>query len=103
MCSRDRVVSRSCRYRSTTRSREHIDGLLAGYRSQLGDAVWRNFRIWGGSFNDNILVGLDAEGNSRNIRSYQQAVEQLDTMISRRLAYLDAHITDLYDLCRKES
>ena len=69
----------------------------------LGDAVWRNFQIWGGSFNESILVGLDAEGNSRNIRSYQQAVEQLDTMISRRLAYLDAHITDLYDLCRKES
>lgn len=99
----DRVVERYRQLRETTLSQEHIDGLLASYRSQLGDAVWRNFQIWGGSFNDNILVGLDAEGNPRNIRSYQQAVEQLDTVISKRLAYLDEHITDLYDLCQKES
>ena len=99
----DRVVERYRQLRETTLSQEHIAALLAGYRSQLVDAVWRNFRIWGGSFQESILVGRDAEGNPRNIRSYQQAVEQLDTMISRRLAYLDAHITDLYDLCRKES
>lgn len=93
----DRVVERYRQLRETTLSQEHIDELLKSYQDQLGEAIDRNFQIWGGSFEDNILVGKNAQGQSRDIRSYDEAMAQLNTMIQKRLAFLDEHIVDLYD------
>lgn len=93
----DRVVERYRQLRETTLSQAHIDELLKSYQDQLGEAIDRNFQIWGGSFEDNILVGKNAQGQSRDIRSYDEAMEQLNTMIQKRLEFLDEHMTDLYD------
>lgn len=93
----DRVVERYRQLRETTLSQEHIDELLKSYQDQLGEAIDRNFQIWGGSFEDNILVGKNAQGQSRDIRSYDEAMEQLNTMIRKRLEFLDEHFVDLYD------
>ena len=93
----DRVVERYRQLRETTLSQEHIDELLKSYHDQLGEAIDRNFQIWGGSFDDNILVGKNAQGQSRDIRSYDEAMEQLNTMIRKRLEFLDEHFVDLYD------
>ena len=93
----DRVVERYRQLRETTLSQEHIDELLKSYQNQLGEAIDRNFQIWGGSFDDNILVGKNAQGQSRDIRSYDEAMEQLNTMIRKRLEFLDEHFVDLYD------
>ena len=93
----DRVVERYRQLRQTTLSQEHIDELLKSYQDQLGEAIDRNFQIWGSSFEDNILVGKNAQGQSRDIRSYDEAMEQLNTMIGKRLEFLDGHFTDLYD------
>ena len=93
----DRVVERYRQLRETTLSQEHIDALLKSYQDQLGEAIDRNFQIWGGSFDDNILVGKNAQGQSRDIRSYDEAMEQLNTMIRKRLEFLDEHFVDLYD------
>lgn len=93
----DRVVERYRQLRQTTLSQEHIDELLKSYQDQLGAAIDRNFQIWGSSFEDNILVGKNAQGQSRDIRSYDEAMEQLNTMIQKRLEFLDEHLVDLYD------
>lgn len=93
----DRVVERYRQLRQTTLSQEHIDELLKSYQDQLGEAIDRNFQIWGSSFEDNILVGKNAQGQSRDIRSYDEAMDQLNTMIKKRLEFLDGHFTDLYD------
>ena len=76
----------------------HIQELMTSYREQLGDAVDRNFKVWGYSFQEDLLVE-DGSGTSRNIRSYEQALTQLETTIHKRLAYLDQNIEALYNYC----
>ena len=93
----DRVVERYRQLRQTTLSQEHIDELLNSYQEQLGEAVDRNFKIWGASFTEYLLVGTRADGSARNLTSYEAALEQLNTMIQKRLEFLDAHFTDLYE------
>ena len=94
----DKVVSRYHELRQSTLSDAHIQGLLASYREELGDAVDRNFKVWGYSFQEDLLVE-DGSSTSRNIRSYEQALTQLETIIHDRLAYLDQNIEVLYDNC----
>ena len=93
----DRVVERYRQLRETTLSQEHIDELLRSYQDQLGEAIDRNFQIWGASFTEHLLVGTRADGSTRDITSYEAALEQLNTMIQKRLEFLDAHFTDLYE------
>ena len=93
----DRVVERYRQLRETTLSQEHIDELLKSYQDQLGEAIDRNFQIWGSSFTEHILVGTRADGSTRDITSYEAALEQLNTMIQKRLEFLDGHFTDLYE------
>ena len=45
-----------------------------------------------------MLVEGDS-GTDRNIRSYEQALTQLETTIRKRLAYLDQNMEALYDYC----
>lgn len=52
----------------------------------------RNFKVWGYSFDENLLVGTDKEGRSRDIGSYEAAMKQLTDTISERLAYLDKEL-----------
>lgn len=93
----DRVVERYRQLRETTLSQEHIDALLSSYQDQLGAAIDRNFQIWGSSFTEHLLVGTRADGSTRDITSYEEALDQLNTMIQKRLEFLDGHFTDLYD------
>ena len=52
----------------------------------------RNFKVWGYSFEDNLLVGKNKAGTSRDIGSYEEAMKQLTDTISERLAYLDKEL-----------
>lgn len=94
----DQVVSRYHELRKTTLSEAHIQELITSYREELGDAVDRNFKVWGYSFQEDLLAE-DGSETSRNIRSYEQALTQLETTIQKRLAYLDQNIETLYDYC----
>ena len=71
---------------------------MTSYQEELGDAVDRNFKVWGYSFQEDLLAE-DGSETSRNIRSYEQALTQLETTIQKRLAYLDQNIETLYDYC----
>ena len=89
---RERVCERYVQLRKTTLSDEHIAEKIASYQEELGEAVDRNFKVWGYSFKENLLAGTTKEGTSRNIRSYKEAMKQLTDTIRERLAYLDKEL-----------
>ena len=89
---RDRVCERYGQLRKTTLSDEYIAEKIASYQEELGDAVDRNFKVWGYSFNEALLAGTSKEGTSRDIGSYEEAMEQLTDTIRERLEYLDKEL-----------
>lgn len=89
---REQVCERYRQLRKTTLSDEYIYDKIASYQEELGDAVDRNFKVWGYSFEDNLLVGKNKAGTSRDIGSYEEAMKQLTDTISERLAYLDKEL-----------
>lgn len=89
---RERVCERYVQLRKTTLSDEHIAEKIASYQEELGEAVDRNFKVWGYSFKENLLVGTSKEGTSRDIGSYEEAMKQLTDTIRERLAYLDKEL-----------
>ena len=64
------------------------------YQAELGDAVGRNFAVWGYSFGLNLLTG-----ENRDLESYEEAMEQLYNALDLRLEFLDSHMKDLYANC----
>ncbi len=89
---REHVCERYGQLRKTTLSDEHIAEKIASYQEELGDAVDRNFKVWGYSFDETLLAGTTKEGTSRDIGSYEEAVKQLTDTIRERLAYLDKEL-----------
>lgn len=89
---REHVCERYGQLRKTTLSDEHIADKIASYQEKLGDAVDRNFKVWGYSFDENLLVGTGKDGMSRDIGSYEEAMKQLTDTIRERLAYLDKEL-----------
>ena len=89
---KEHVCERYGQLRKTTLSDEHIAEKIASYQAELGAAVDRNFKVWGYSFDENLLVGTDKEGRSRDIGSYEAAMKQLTDTIRERLAYLDKEL-----------
>lgn len=89
---RERVCERYVQLRKTTLSDEHIAEKIASYQEELRDAVERNFKVWGYSFNETLLAGTSKEGTSRDIGSYEEAMKQLTDTIRERLAYLDREL-----------
>lgn len=64
----------------------------------LGDAIDRNFEVWGYTFNQNLL-SKDSNGLIRDPKSYEEAISQLKDPILKRLNYMDNTIEDLYTYC----
>lgn len=89
---REHVCERYGQLRKTTLSDEHIAEKIASYQEELGDAVDRNFKVWGYSFNESLLAGTTKDGTSRDIGSYEEAIKQLTDTIRERLAYLDKEL-----------
>ena len=89
---RERVCERYVQLRKTTLSDEHIAEKIASYQEELGEAVDRNFKVWGYSFKENLLAGTSKEGTARDIRSYEEAMKQLTDTIRERLEYLDKEL-----------
>lgn len=89
---RKRVCERYVQLRKTILSDEHIAEKIASYQEELGEAVDRNFKVWGYSFKENLLAGNSKEGTSRDIGSYEEAMKQLTDTIRERLAYLDKEL-----------
>ena len=89
---RERVSERYQELRKTTLSEEHIAEKIASYQEELGEAVDRNFKVWGYSFDESMLAGKSKDGTSRDIGSYEEAMKQLTDTIQERLDYLDKEL-----------
>lgn len=97
----ERVVNRYEELRETVLSTEHFYRLIEEGQEELGDAIDRNFAVWGYTFSNNLLTA--AGGESRDPKSYDEAVRQLKETINRRLEFLDEHLVDLYEGCVNEN
>lgn len=90
----DRVQERYQELRRDVLSDEHIDAMIKQYKNELGNAVERNFAVWGYTFS--VSLYLDS---SRELASYDAAMEQMISTIRARLDFMDRHIEDLYEYC----
>ena len=97
----ERVTKRYRELREGVLREEHMLGALQQYQEELGDAVDRNFMIWGYSFHLNLLSGISYDGSERNVETYEEACSQLKTTLHRRLVFLDEHIDDLSHFAAK--
>jgi len=90
-----KVVARYKELRDGVLSEESLLGQIDEYVLTLGDAIDRNFEIWGYKFDEGMLT-FDAQGNSRDPKSYDEAIAQLKECIKLRGEFMDDHIEDLY-------
>ncbi|MDI9461502.1 MAG: CotH kinase family protein [Saccharofermentanales bacterium] len=96
----EKVVERYRYLRQHEWTDARLNGLIDGYVEELGEAVERNFSIWGYTFNEKLL-SRDDEGNIRDPRSYPQAVSMLKETLRARLKYLDENIDLLKDISQE--
>ena len=87
------VISRYRTLREGILSDKYLTGYIDETSAFLGEAVERNFSVWGYSFDPSLL---DEETrlypDERNPRSYGEALEQMKGELLRRLAWLDENI-----------
>lgn len=98
----DAVIKRYEELRTDKLSKEYFEMLLNSFQKELGPAIERNFAVWGYSFDINFLTGtVDYLGadQSRDLKSYDAAVEQLKKAIDLRFEFLDDNIQELYSFC----
>lgn len=93
-----RVVTHYQQLRSGILSDENINAMIDSQIQELGDAINRNFAVWGYTFDMNLLTG-----KGRDLKTYQDAIDQLKTMYAKRTRYLDEHFADLFDRCTTDS
>lgn len=90
----DRVMARYQELRKGTLSEKHMYALIDAYQEELGEAVERNYAVWGYTFFSPLL-----SGDGRDSSDYEEAIEQLKNAISKRFEFLDGHMADLYEAC----
>jgi hypothetical protein len=72
-------------------SDEYLNNYIDETIAYLGKAIERNEARWGYSYNSDTLL----MPKERNIRSFDSAVTQLKTFISKRSEFLDENIDAL--------
>lgn len=92
----DLIIERYDELRETVLSDQALFDRIDRTIEELGPAIDRNFEVWGYTF-DQDLLAKDAQGQVRDPRSYEEAVNMLKEIITRRLTYLDENLDYLYD------
>lgn len=85
----ERIISRYHYLRRHVLNEEYLLSYIDDIVDYLGDAIDRNYEVWGYTFSDSNNLLQPAE---RNVKSYQEAIEQLKTHIRKRGEFLDQHI-----------
>ncbi|MEG1584615.1 MAG: CotH kinase family protein, partial [Anaerovorax sp.] len=87
------VIRRYKELRKTVLSEEYLQGFIDETVGYLGDAVGRNDEVWGYSYDVKNLDGYNKlMPDERNLESYEEAVMQLKTFITKRGSWLDENI-----------
>lgn len=90
------IIIRYKRLRQTVFKEDYIMNYIDETINYLGDAIDRNYEVWGYSFDSSNLDGYNKlSPEERNIKSYVEAINQLKTQIHERLKWLDKNIETL--------
>lgn len=99
----DQVVERYDDLRKRFFNEEYLFQYIDETVAYLGPAIDRNYEKWGYSFNS-TYNGVDydyLEPESRNVRSFDQAIQQIKDTITLRLNHMDSSLDRLYTLCHE--
>lgn len=90
-----RVIERYRQLRETWLNEAYLEEYIDQVIDYLGPAIDRNFEKWGYTFEDDSLL----DPASRNLHSYDAAVEQLKRFIRERGRWMDENIDSLLQYC----
>lgn len=92
----DAVIDRYRELRQDILSDERLCAYIDDAVAYLGDAVDRNWEVWGYTFDPTqVHEGGKVAPDERNPATYEEAVEQMKAFVRGRGAWLDAHVEDL--------
>lgn len=83
----ERIINRYRELRKSYLSDNYLNKYIDDTIAYLGDAVERNFEVWGYTFDKDLI-----QPPERNTRSYTEAVEQIKCFIRERGEWLDEYI-----------
>lgn len=83
----DQIIRRYRQLRKSYLSDEYLNQYIDDTVAYLGDAVERNFEVWGYTFDKNMAYGPE-----RNAHSHQEAIEQIKEFIKDRGSWMDENI-----------
>lgn len=81
------VIERYKKLRKTSLSEDYLLNYIDEVKEYLGPAVNRNFEVWGDTFDKNLLIPKE-----RDLKSYDDAIEQYKNYIIKRGRWMDEHI-----------
>lgn len=86
----ERIIDRYRELRKTYLSDEYLENYIDETLEYLGDAIDRNFSVWGYTFDLPLL-----RPENRNIESHEEAVKQLKKYIKTRGKWMDENIESI--------
>lgn len=87
------IIDRYHKLRQGILSDEYLEQYIESTVDYLGNAVDRNYAVWGYSFDtDNLDIRNMLHPDERNPISFDAAVEQMEGQLMERLAWLDENI-----------
>lgn len=97
-----RIIWRYKELRKSVLSEEYLMNYIDETVDYLGDAIGRNYSVWGYSFEpENLDMSNRLDPIERNLRSYDEAITQLKTTIIKRGNWLDDNIDVLLQYCHE--
>ncbi len=92
----EQIIARYRFLRQNVLSEEYLLNYIDSTVAYLGDAVDRNYEVWGYSFDpDQLTEGQYLEPKSRNPSNYEEAIQQLKNFLIARGNWLDQYIENL--------
>lgn len=82
------IIDRYHELRKSYLSEEYLNQYIDDVVAYLGDAIDRNFEVWGYTFDEKLLLSSD----ERNPRSHEEAIAQIKDYIHIRGEWMDEHI-----------
>lgn len=89
----DKIVSRYYELRKSYLNEEYLLNYIDETRNYLGDAIERNYEVWGYTF----LPENDYMTEEQKVASYEEAIERYKNAIIKRGRWLDENIERLYE------
>ena len=84
----ERIIDRYHELRETWLSDEYLNNYMDETIAYLGDAVQRNYEVWGYTFTDYLPL----QPTERNPADFEAAVQQMKDFCTERGEWMDEHI-----------